>query len=195
MLAEFLIWSQLVSYWVRDMRIDASTAAHLYIVIGIVGIFAMPLMGIVADKVVQRFGIEARGRKYMVIFAPLVGVAACLILRLTDVSLAFSALACVLFAVYWAIEPGGIAGYVGSIYGGKNLGKIWGLATLIVMGIGPATGSFLGGFLFDLSGSYNGAFIFATCSFLVSAAVALTMPVRLALPEPEMMKNAAASQA
>jgi MFS family permease len=182
-LAEFLVWSQLVSYWVRDGGMDAATAAHLYTIIGITGLFAMPLTGIAADTVVRRFGLEARGRKYMVVFAPLVGAAVCLILRGAGISPAFSAVACALFAVYWAIEPGGIAGYVGSIYGGKNLGKIWGLGTLIAMGIGPATGSFLGGYFFDLFGNYAYSFIFAAGSFLASALVALTMPVNLALPK------------
>ena len=63
------------------------------------------------------------------------------------------ALICVLFAVYWAIEPGGVVGYAGAIYGRVSLGKLWGLATLIVMGIGPALGSFMGGYLADTTGN------------------------------------------
>ena len=51
-------------------------------------------------------------------------------------STTLGALICVLFAVYWAIEPGGVVGYAGAIYGRVSLGKLWGLATLIVMGIG-----------------------------------------------------------
>jgi MFS family permease len=62
------------------------------------------------------------------------------------------------------------------------------------MGIGPATGSFLGGYFFDLSGNYAYSFIFAACSFLVSALVALTMPVNLALPDSGRQKSPAARQ-
>lgn len=182
MLAEFLIWSQIVSYWTTDLGIDSGRATNLYIIIGIAGILTMPGMGVVADKMVTRLGLETSGRKVMVIFAPLVGFVACFLLRMTALSQAFAVISCILFAVYWAIEPGGIAGYVGSIYGGKNLGKIWGLGTLIVMAIGPATGSFLGGFLYDISGSYNNSITFATCCFLVSAIFAFTMPKTLALP-------------
>lgn len=182
MLAEFLIWSQIVSYWIKDIGIDTARATNLYIIIGLTGIMTMPLMGVVADKVVKKLNLETQGRKVMVIFAPAVGVIACLLLRMTGTAQAFAVIACILFAVYWAIEPGGIAGYVGSIYGGKNLGKIWGLGTLIVMGIGPSTGSFLGGYLYDLTGSYNTAITFATCCFLVSAFVALTMPKKAVLP-------------
>ena len=87
------------------------------------------------------------------------------------------------FAIYWAIEPGGIAGYVGTIYGGKNFGKIWGLGTLIVMGIGPATGSFLGGYFLDVTGSYDASFSYALWSYVASALVALTLPIKQAFPK------------
>jgi hypothetical protein len=53
--------------------------------------------------------------------------------------------ACVIFALYWAVVPGGVVGYVGALYGRRTLGRIWGLATLIVMGIGPFLGTFMGG--------------------------------------------------
>ena len=96
---------------------------------------------------------------------------------MTKSTIAFGVIACVLFAVYWAIEPGGVAGYTGAIYGRKTLGKIWGAATLIVMGIGPAVGSFMGGYLFDLSGNYQNSIIFATCSFAISAIVAFFLPL------------------
>ena len=48
MLAEFLIWTQVVSYWHADLGMPLESATHLYIIIGVVGIFSMPIMGIVA---------------------------------------------------------------------------------------------------------------------------------------------------
>ncbi|HHY94815.1 MAG TPA: MFS transporter [Firmicutes bacterium] len=137
----------------------------------------MPLLGIVADKVVAAVKAEPVGRKIMLIIAPVVGVVACLLLFATRTSFLAGILACILFAVYWAIEPGGVAGYAGSIYGRKTLGRIWGLATLIVMGIGPALGSFMGGYLYDVSGSYRNSILFALAAFAVSAVVALSLPV------------------
>ena len=79
----------------------------------------------------------------------------------TGKSIAFGVLSCFLFAIYRAILPGGVVGYTGAIYGRKTLGKIWGLATLICMGIGPAAGSFLGGYFRDLTGSYSASILFA----------------------------------
>ncbi|MHC1747206.1 MAG: nitrate/nitrite transporter [Cellulosilyticaceae bacterium] len=179
MLAEFLIWTQVVNFFKTDAKLTLSSATNLYVAIGVAGIFTMPLLGKVSDKIVGKLGHEAKGRKVMIFLAPVVGVLACCLLLLTKQSIIFGIIACVLFAAYWAVEPGGVAGYAASIYGGKTLGKIWGLATLIVMGIGPALGSFMGAYLFDLSGSYLYSILLATASFAISAIVAIFLPVSI----------------
>lgn len=176
MVAEFLIWSQVVMYWTKDVGMTLGEATNMYVAIGIVGIFSMPLMGIVADKMVVKTGNEVQGRKIMLIIAPLVGLLACILLLMTKTSMICGLIACVLFAVYWAIEPGGVVGYAGAIYGRISLGKIWGLATLIVMGIGPALGSFMGGYLYDLSGNYVNSINFAMGAYAASAIIAYLLP-------------------
>ncbi|MCJ2163432.1 MULTISPECIES: MFS transporter [unclassified Pseudodesulfovibrio] len=178
MLAEFLVWTQVVSYWNSDLGMSLSKATNLYVAIGVVGIFSMPIMGIVADKVVQASKCESQGRKRMLIFGPLTGVAACgLLLMQTSASTILGLIACFIFAIYWAIVPGGVVGYTGAVYGRATLGKIWGLATLIVMGIGPFIGPLIGGYLKDMSGSYTYSIIFAMCAFLVSGIIASSLPL------------------
>ena len=177
LVAEFLVWSQAVSFFVQDIGMSFGNAVTLYSLIGLVGIFSMPIMGIVADKIVQSVGHEARGRKISLIIGPLIGVAACAMLLQTGKHIAFGVLSCFLFAVYWAMIPGGVVGYTGAIYGRKTLGKIWGLATLICMGIGPAAGSFLGGYFRDLTGSYRASILFALGSFVISALAASSLPL------------------
>lgn len=177
MVGEFLIWTQVVKYWTTDVKMSLSTATNLYIMIGIAGIFTMPILGKVADRAVSKFGNEAKARKTMIIFAPIIGIIACVLLLLTKTSMVFGIIACILFAAYWAIEPGGVAGYAGAIYGNKTLGKIWGLATLVVMAIGPALGSYMGAYLYDRSGSYLYSIIFATCAFVLSTIFALSLPL------------------
>ncbi|SHH17582.1 MFS transporter [Tepidibacter thalassicus] len=179
MVAEFLVWTQIVKYWTTDCNLSLSTATNLYVVIGIAGIFTMPFMGVVADKLVGRIKNETKARKFMIIFAPVTGVIACLVLMIGKGAAFLSMVSCIIFAVYWAIEPGGVAGYAASVYGNKTFGKIWGLSTLIVMGIGPAFGSFMGAYLYDMSGSYFNSLKFATVSFLVSAIVALLLPLSI----------------
>lgn len=177
MLAEFLIWTQVVSYWTNDVKLSLASATNLYVTIGVAGIITMPLMGRLADKVVSTVDVEPKGRKIMLVFAPATGLVACGALLLTKSSIVFGVIACILFAIYWAIEPGGVAGYAGSIYGRKSLGKIWGLATLIVMGIGPAVGVYMGAYLRDLSGTYVNSILFAAGAFVVSALVAAILPL------------------
>ena len=184
MLGEFLIWSQVVKFFQTNIGLDITTATNLYVIIGVCGIFTMPLLGKACDAFVKKVGNEAKGRKYSLIFAPVCGIIGCVcLLAMTKDMLWLGIIACVIFAVYWAIEPGGVAGYAGSIYGSKCFGKIWGLATLVVMFIGPATGSFMGGFLPSVTdGTYTASVIFALCGFIVSLGFALTMPTRLKNP-------------
>ena len=177
LIAEFLVWSQAVSFFVQDLGMSLDKAVNLYSSIGLVGIFSMPIMGIVADKIVQRAGHEAKGRKISLIIGPSVGVVACIMLLQTGESILLGLFSCFLFAIYWAMLPGGVVGYTGAVYGRKTLGKIWGLATLICMGIGPATGAFLGGYFRDLTGSYRASILFALCSFALSALAASSLPL------------------
>ncbi len=177
MMGEFLIWTQVVSYWTSDLGWTRDDAVNIYAIIGLIGIFSMPIMGIIADKIVQKVGHEAKGRKIMLIIGPLTGIIACMFLLASGASVTWAYFACVIFAVYWAIVPGGVVGYTGAIYGRKTLGKIWGLATLIVMGIGPFLGSFIGGWLKDLSGTYTYSIYYALGSFGLSIILAVTLPL------------------
>jgi MFS family permease len=179
MMGEFLIWTQVVSYWTADVGYSLKKATNIYALIGLVGIFSMPILGKVADKVVQAVGLESKGRKIMLIIGPLTGVIACLLLLASPSGDIFAYIACVIFAIYWAIVPGGVVGYTGAMYGRKTLGKIWGLATMIVMGIGPFVGSYIGGMLKDVSGKYTYSIWFALGAFAVSIFLATTLPLRI----------------
>jgi len=184
--AEFLVWSQTVSYFVQDLKLSFGSALGMYSTIGITGLFSMPLLGIVADKIVQRVGNEAQGRKFGIIAASVVGSFACVAMMLAGSSLAFGFLACFLFAIYMSFSQSGVVGYAGAIYGSRYLGRIWSFATLICMGIGPATGSFVGAYLRDLTGSYSASFLFALSAFAISTAAAATLP--LAAPRPKAVR-------
>jgi MFS family permease len=183
MIGEFLVWTQVVRFWTVDAKMDLGTATNLYIFIGITGIFTMPLMGKLSDALVGKFGNETKARKVMLIFAPAVGVLACLTLLASGAgSFTVGVVACILFAIYWAIEPGGCAGYAGSVYGRKSLGRIWGLATLVVMGIGPALGTYVGSAL-GAGGSYVPSIWFALGGFAISTVVAIFLPLTATVPE------------
>ena len=113
----------------------------------------------------------------MLMVGPALGVLACVLLLGSGLNAALPYVSCFIFAVYWAIVPGGVVGYTGAVYGRKTLGKIWGLATLIAMGVGPFVGSFMGGFLKDATGHYTASIMFALCSFAASTVLAFTLPL------------------
>jgi MFS family permease len=176
MMAEFLIWTQVISYWTDDLAWTRGEAIKTYSLIGLIGIISMPIMGVIADRLVKKSNTEAEGRRRILIVGTFLGMAACVFLLLSGNFRYWSLLACLLFAIYWAIIPGGVVGYTGSVFGAKNLGKIWGLATLIVMGIGPFTGTLAGGLLKDISGSYRYAVYFSLFSFMLAVFFALSLP-------------------
>lgn len=181
MLAEFLIWSQVVTYWTKGLSWEKGEATNLYIFIGIFGIFTMPLVGKFSDLVVSKSVNEPQGRKRMLIFGPGVGAVACLMLLIMGKSFAIGLICCLMFAIYWAVVPGGSAGYAGSVYGKATFGKVWGLATLVVMGIGPAVGPMIGAWFLEAK-NYPGLVYFALASFCASALLASTLPQSVKRP-------------
>ena len=118
----------------------------------------------------------------MLIAGPATGLVACAMLLLSGASNLLLYGSCGLFAVYWAIVPGGVVGYTGAVYGPRTLGRIWGLATMIVVAIGPVLGSSIGGALNDLTGRFTGSMLFALGAFLSSILLASTLPLRAGEP-------------
>lgn len=51
------------------------------------------------------------------------------------------------------------------------------------MGIGPAVGSFMGGYLADATGNFVASIYFAMGSFIVAMVAALTMPKSIRRPD------------
>ncbi|TQI67858.1 MFS transporter [Clostridium sp. KNHs216] len=177
MAGEFLVWSQVVSFFQTDMGMNLDQASNIYLIIGIAGIFAMPLTGKLSDNLVKSFGNERKARKLMLVVGPACGAAGVALLLTKNLTMCLISM--VLLAIYWGIEPGGCAGYAGSIFGGATLGRIWGLATLVVMGIGPSFGTFMGAWFKDHFGSYIPALIFCLVAYLISMFLAFTMPLKI----------------
>jgi MFS family permease len=75
-----------------------------------------------------------------------------------------------LFAMVYGFAQGGlvppVSALVGDIFGLRNIGKILGMQD-IGYGIGAAIGPAIGGFIFDIRGSYSLAFLFGAVAMLL----------------------------
>ncbi len=181
-IAEFTVWTQIVSYWVSELDMAPSRAATLYGFIGFLGIIFMPLLGFLGDKFTARFDLEAHGRKRLCQAGLIAGILACICLLgqpAIPASLRFVAgiFSCALFAIYWGIFPGSVVGYLGSVINGGGLGRILGLCMFIAIGLGPAIGAYMGGLLRDIAGNYTASMIFALAAYAVGLIIATTLPV------------------
>ena len=197
-IAEFTVWTQIVSFWVSELDMTPSRAATLYGVIGFLGIIFMPLLGFLGDKFTARFKLESHGRKRLCQGGLIAGILACcslLIQPAMPVSAHFVAgiFTCALFAIYWGILPGSVVGYLGSVINGGGLGRILGLCMFFTFGLGPGIGAFMGGLLRDLAGNYTATMIFALAAYVVGLILATTLP--LVTEHPAVKKLRATSAA
>lgn len=82
-----------------------------------------------------------------------------------------------LFAIIYGLAQGGVSSattaLIGDIFGVSNVGKLMGILS-VGWAIGAGTGPLIGGLIFDISSSYNGAFLF-------TAAILGTRPLLLIL--------------
>jgi MFS family permease len=176
-LAEFLIWTQAVGYWRTDIGMTLAKATDLYATIGLAGVLSIPIFGVIADRAVRALNHEGKARKLMLIVGPAAGALACILLLVQAHSAyALGVAACSVFAIYWAVVPGGVVGYAGAVYGRRTLGRIWGLATLIAIGIGPLVGLIVGGYMRHASGGNTYSIVLALCAFSASAVLAFSLP-------------------
>ncbi|ADK68137.1 major facilitator superfamily MFS_1 [Olsenella uli DSM 7084] len=189
-MGEFLIWSQIVLFFANNFGWDKIFPMEgtpllgtiplgnlIYMLIGLAGIFAMPLTGKFSDNLVRKMGDERRARKIMLVIAPACGIIGCLLALTGNIPLV--CLGMIILAIYWGIEPGGAAGYAGTVFGGASLGKIWGLATLIIMGIGPSFGTFMGAFLPNATGIQSSTLFFGMGAFVVSLLCGALLPTKV----------------
>ncbi len=83
-----------------------------------------------------------------------------------------------LFAVIWGLSRGGfdplVAAQIGDMFGLRNIGLIMGVLG-VAWGTGAALGSGLGGYIFDISGSYIPAFLAGMVAILITAVLVLLL--------------------
>ncbi len=142
-----IVMVHLVNY-ATDTGIDPLIAATFIGVIGAASIASRLSMGVIAEKI----GLY---RSLMLI---------CVLLTLSFITLLFtrSVWSFYLFAVLFSIPYGGevtqIPLVIGRYFGTRSMATLMGM-TVFFIGLGGALGPWLAGKIYDLTDSYNGAFI------------------------------------
>jgi MFS family permease len=133
---------------ITDMGISAAIAAWVLSVNGIFNIAGRITMGFVADKIGDR-------RNFIIGFSILTA-AMFLLIPANEEWMFF------LFAVLFGFAHAGIgsseAPLLASLFGLKSLGLIYGVVSLGLL-VGAALGPYLGGYIYDITSSYQWAFI------------------------------------
>ncbi len=136
-------------------------AASIFGLMGVVSIFGRVMFGYLADRM--------RGESVFTVVQVVssLGIVALMSVRDTSIPLLLYA-----YAVLYGLGQGSRALVLSTIsadlFVGRSFGAIYGYFTLSI-GVGGSVGAWLGGFLFDLTGSYYSAFLIAILCFAASA--------------------------
>ena len=143
-----------------DVGFSKLFAASIFGLMGICSIFGRIFFGYLTDR------IKGEPAFTWVQVVSVLGIVALLLLK--DDSLPELLYA---YAIFYGMGQGSralvLSAISAEIFLGKSFGAILGYFTLSI-GIGGAVGSWLGGFIHDMTGSYTSAFAIAVLCFIVS---------------------------
>ena len=136
--------------YATDLGFDFQTAAWAVSFSGFFNVIGTLLAGVISDRM---------GRKNILGITYFVRGLSFVIFLLWQNLFTLYLFAAVIGLSYFATVPL-TAGLTGDIYGSKNMGIIYGTMTGVHQ-IGSAVGVYLGGLMFDWTGSYRGAYMMA----------------------------------
>ena len=161
----FLVMTHIVRHAI-DLGIDPIQAASLISVSGFANIPARLLMGLASD----RFG----RKRTAFICAVVMAIAMVLLTQASNLWMLY-VFAAVFGAAYGGLSPPTTA-MVGDTFGLRNIGLIFGLLEVGWV-CGAAVGPALAGYIFDISGRYDLAFLFGIVAALIIAVLVLFLKV------------------
>ncbi len=153
----FFVFTHLVPH-ILDMGFSPGEAAGVVSVMGVAGIAGRILMGLASDRL---------GRKKVVASGAFLQFMA-MLWMLWAQELWMFYLFVIVYGFAYSGYASSVAALISAIFGLSRIGTIFG-ALEVSFGIGAAFGSFIGGLIFDLNGSYYMAFmIMASFMFLAT---------------------------
>lgn len=157
--AVFMITTHVVAHYV-SAGFEKLTAAFIAGLIGFTRVGGTVLWGSVSDRL-------GRNRTYAVAtLIALVGVG-CIIVTPQGSPIWFAYLSAVLFSIGQSAGTPTYGAVIADIFSGRKVGLIFGFLE-ISFGLGSAFGAWIGGYLFDLTGSYSWPFSLCFLCFAIS---------------------------
>jgi MFS family permease len=155
----FIIYTHVIAHLVLQ-GFDRLFAAFILGLIGFTRIVGTSLWGYVSDRLGR---VKAYGASILIAVLGLI----CLIGIGPDSPLWFVYASGILYGLGHSAGNPTYGSVIGDIFGGKNVGTIFGFLE-IGFGLGMALGSWSGGMIYDLAGSYRWAFALAVACFSLS---------------------------
>ena len=157
--ALFLINTHAIAHFVA-VGYEKLAASFYFGLIGFIRIGATILWGSISDRL-------GRSETYgLAIFVTLVGLVG-MIAMTVDAPLWLVYLTIALYGVGHSAGNPTYGAVIGDIFSGRKIGLIFGFLE-ISFGLGSAFGSWIGGYLFDLTGSYAWSFALCIVCFIIS---------------------------
>lgn len=183
---EYIVFSHCIKYVVGDKGFDSTLATRIYSIIGLVFFILGFIVGKQIDKYGEKLGDPFKARKNILGGLYILAVIDAIILQFIPYQgTAVYIIYAVLFGATMGTYVPTVAGYVGCTFGRNDMGRIWGLITLIGMAGGGGLGPYIGGWLRDLSGNYSIAIWVATVCY----ALAFIFCLGVKKPSPSTVSN------
>jgi MFS family permease len=157
--ALFMINTHAIAHFV-SVGVDKLTAAFYFGLIGFIRIGATVAWGSLSDRL-------GRAQAYGVATGVTASGVACLIAMTTAAPLWLIYLAVALYGIGHSAGNPTYGAVIGDIFSGRKIGVIFGFLE-ISFGFGSAFGSWFGGYLFDITGSYAWPFAVCLACYLIS---------------------------
>lgn len=155
----FIVYTHVVAHLVHQ-GFERLLAAFILGLIGFTRIVGTSLWGYVSDRLGR---VKAYGASILLSVLGLI----CLLAIGSDSPLWFVYVSGILYGIGHSAGNPTYGAVIGDIFSGKNVGTIFGFLE-IGFGLGMAFGSWSGGVLYDVMGSYRWAFVLALVCFTVS---------------------------
>lgn len=158
--AVFMITTHVVAHYVA-VGFDKLTAAFIAGVIGFTRIGGTVVWGSVSDRL-------GRGKTYIISTLVALAGVGCLIATPAGSPAWFAYFTAVLFSIGQSAGTPTYGAVIADIFSGRKVGLIFGYLE-VGFGLGSAFGAWIGGYLFDLTGSYAWPFAVCFLCFIISA--------------------------